>query len=171
MKNPDATLTLDALSMEVGRLLEEKALLDAQADGRVAAAPDARTVRYYGTLGLVDRPSIVQREARYGHRHVLQLVAIKALQARGLPLAEIQARLYGRSNSELETLLSAVSQERPRPAGVRPLRWREVTVEPGLKVMVEDAWAPRSSSAALEERIRAALAALLTPEGGSHGRP
>jgi DNA-binding transcriptional MerR regulator len=171
MKNPDATLTLDELSTEVGRLLEEKALLDAQADGRVAAAPDARTVRYYGTLGLVDRPSILEREARYGRRHVLQLVAIKALQARGLPLAEIQARLYGRSNSELETLLSAVSQERPRPAGLRAVRWRELTVEPGLKVMVEDGWAPRSSPAALEERIRAALAALSTPEGGSHGRP
>lgn len=169
MKNPDAALTLDELSLEVSRLLEEKALLEAQADGRVAAAPDARTVRYYGTLGLVDRPAIVEREARYGRRHVLQLVAVKALQARGLPLAEIQARLYGRSNSELETLLSAVSQERPRPAGIRALRWREVTVEPGLKVMVEDGWAPRSSSAALEERIRAALAALTTPEGGSHG--
>jgi DNA-binding transcriptional MerR regulator len=171
MKNPDAALTLDELSQEVNRLLEEKALLEAQADGRVAAAPDARTVRYYGTLGLVDRPSIAQREARYGRRHVLQLVAVKALQARGLPLAEIQARLYGRSNAELETLLSAVSQERPRPSGIRALRWREVTVEPGLKVMVEDGWAPRSSPEALQERIRAALAALTTPEGGSHGRP
>jgi DNA-binding transcriptional MerR regulator len=171
MRNAERTLTLDELSAEVGRLLEEKSLLEAQADGRVAAAPDARTVRYYGTLGLVDRPSIVEREARYGRRHVLQLVAIKALQSGGLPLAEIQARLYGRSNSELETLLNAVSQERPRPAGVRPVRWREVTVEPGLKLMVEEGWAPRLSPAALEERIRAALAALSTPEGGSHGRP
>jgi DNA-binding transcriptional MerR regulator len=171
MKNAEPTLTLDELSTEVSRLLEEKSLLEAQADGRVAAAPDARTVRYYGTLGLVDRPSIVEREARYGRRHVLQLVAVKALQARGLPLAEIQARLYGRSNSELETLLSAVSQERPRPAGVRAVAWREVTVEPGFKLMVEDGWAPRMSPAALEERIRAALAALSTPEGGSHGRP
>ena len=170
MKNPDPALTLDELSQEVSRLLEEKALLEAQADGRVAAAPDARTVRYYGTLGLVDRPSIVEREARYRRRHVLQLVAIKALQARGLPLSDIQARLYGRSNSELETLLKAVSQDGPRPGGVRAVRWREVTVEPGLKVMVEDGWAPRLSPGALEERIRAALAALSTPEGGSHGR-
>lgn len=171
MKNPEPmTLTLEQLSDEVGRLLEEKALLEAQADGRVAAAPDARTVRYYGTLGLVDRPSIVEREARYGRRHVLQLVAIKALQSRGLPLAEIQARLYGLSNPELETLLQSVSAERPRPAGVRAVRWREVTVEPGLKIMVEDGWAPRQSPAALEERIRAALSALSTPEGGSHGR-
>jgi DNA-binding transcriptional MerR regulator len=171
MKNPEPALTLDELSLEVSRLLEEKALLEAQGDGRVAAAPDARTVRYYGTLGLVDRPSIVEREARYGRRHVLQLVAVKALQARGLPLAEIQARLYGRSNSELETLLTAGSQDQARPAGVRALRWRDVTVEPGLKIMVEDGWAPRLSPALLEERIRAALAALSTPEGGSHGRP
>ena len=170
MKN-DASLSLDELSREVGRWLEEKALLEAQADGRVAAAPDGRTVRYYGTLGLVDRPTIVDREARYGRRHVLQLVAVKALQARGLPLAEIQARLYGRSNSELETLLQAVAEERPRPAAVRALRWREVTVEPGLKVMVEEGWVSRLSPATLEERIRAALAALSTPEGGSHGRP
>ncbi len=171
MKNTEPALTLEELSAEVGRLLEEKALLEAQADGRVAAAPDARTVRYYGTLGLVDRPSIVDREARYGRRHVLQLVAVKALQARGMPLAGIQEQLYGRSNSELETLLHAVSEQRPRPQAVRPLRWREVTVEPGLKLMVEDSWATRLSPAALEERIRAALAALSTPEGGSHGRP
>jgi hypothetical protein len=36
--------------------------------------------------------------------------------------------------------------------------------------MVEDGWVSRLSPAALEERIRAALAALNTPEGGSHGR-
>jgi DNA-binding transcriptional MerR regulator len=171
MKNTDAGMGLDELTLEAGRRLEEMGLLQAQADGRVTAAPDARTVRYYGTLGLVDRPAIVDREARYGRRHLLQLVAVKALQARGLPLAEVQARLYGSSNSELETLLQAVGQDRPRPPAVQPLRWREVTVEPGFKIQVEDGWASRLSPAALEERIRAALAALTTPEGGSHGRP
>src|SRR5579862_1269877 len=171
MIKPDPAMSLDELTREAGRLLEESALLEAQGDGRVAAAPDARTVRYYGTLGLVDRPVIVEREARYGRRHLLQLVAVKALQARGLPLADVQARLYGCSNSELETLLKAVSQDGPQPPAVQPLRWREVTVEPGFKILVEDGWASRLSPAALEERIRAALAALITPEGGSHGRP
>lgn len=171
MKNGDETLSLEDLALEVNRLLEGRGLLDSQGDRRVAAAPDARTVRYYGTLGLVDRPSIVEREARYGRRHVLQLVAVKALQARGLPLAEVQARLYGRSNSELETLLNSVSQGRPQAAEIRAVCWREVMVVPGLKIMVEDGWAPRLSAAALDERIRAALAALTTPEGGSHGCP
>jgi len=171
MKDAEPTMSLDDLTREAGRLLEEMALLTAQADGRVTAAPDARTVRYYGTLGLVDRPRIVDREARYGRRHLLQLAAVKALQARGLPLADVQARLYGCSNSELETLLKAVSEDAPRATAVRPLRWRELTVEPGFKIMVEDGWASRLSPAALEERIRAALSALSSPEGGSHGRP
>jgi len=128
MLKPDPAMSLEELTLEAGRLLEDMGLLQAQADGRVAAAPDARTVRYYGTLGLVDRPVIVEREARYGRRHLLQLVAVKALQARGLPLAEVQARLYGSSNPELENLLKAVSQDRPHPPAVTPLLWREVTV-------------------------------------------
>jgi DNA-binding transcriptional MerR regulator len=171
MNNLEPAMSLEELTRTAGRQLEDMGLLQAQPDGRVTAAPDARTVRYYGTLGLVDRPGIVDREARYGRRHLLQLVAVKALQARGLPLADVQARLYGCSNSELENLLKAVTQDRPKPPAVQPLRWREVTVEPGFKILVEDGWASRLSPAALEERIRAALSALTTPEGGSHGRP
>lgn len=171
MKNTDPAMSLEELTRTAGLQLEDMGLLQAQADGRVTAAPDARTVRYYGTLGLVDRPEIVEREARYGRRHLLQLVAVKALQSRGLPLSDVQARLYACSNSELENLLKAVTQDRPKPPAVQPLRWREVTVEPGFKILVEDGWVSRLSSAALEERIRAAVAALSTPEGGSHGRP
>jgi DNA-binding transcriptional MerR regulator len=155
-----ATLTLEELAREVDRMLREKSLLEAQGDGRVAAAPDPRSVRYYGTLGLVDRPRIVEREARYGRRHVLQLVAIKALQARGMPLAEVQRTLYGRSNSELESLLNTVTFAPPNRAGARALRWREIAIEPGVRLMVEENWSRGVSPAALEDRIRAALAAL-----------
>jgi DNA-binding transcriptional MerR regulator len=158
-----AGLGLEELAREVDRMLREKSLHGAQADGRVAGAPDARTVRYYGTLGLVDRPSIVGREARYGRRHVLQLVAIKALQAQGMPLADVQKSLYGRSNSELESLLNTVTIDRPP---VRTIRWHEVALEPGVKLMVEENWSPSTSPAALEDRIRAALAAL-----AGHGGP
>jgi len=155
------TLTLEELSGKVQERLETMGLLEAQGDGRVAAAPDGRTVRYYGTLGLVDRPRIVEREARYGARHVLQLVAIKALQAAGLPLADVQRKLYGLRNSGLETLLNTVTMGRPaKSLEVRAVRWREVTLEPGVKLMIEDGWSPRTSPAALEDRLRAALAAL-----------
>ena len=51
-------MMLDELSDRVARELGVRGLLGAAADGRVSAAPDARTVRYYTTLGLLDRPRI-----------------------------------------------------------------------------------------------------------------
>jgi len=56
MKTDEPVLTLDELSEEVGQLLSRYALLGAQQDNRVSQIPDARTIRYYTTLGLIDRP-------------------------------------------------------------------------------------------------------------------
>lgn len=160
-------LTLEGLCEAVGKELDRRGLRDAQQDGRVSAAPDPRTVRYYGTLGLVDRPTIVDRQARYGARQVLQLVAIKALQGASLPLADIQERLYGRSDRELEALLDALSRERRRRApAVRPVRWREVTIEPGLKILAEEGWGVTADPSLLLKRLGAAVAALRN-DGGS----
>src|SRR5262249_14105468 len=96
----------------------------------------------------------------YGRRHVLQLCAIKALQAGGLPLGEVQARLYGRSNSELEALVASSAESRRQKAAIHMLRWREVSIEPGLRIIAEEGLTPLMPAVALEEKIRAALAAL-----------
>lgn len=72
------------------------ALADApnQPSGRVREVPDLRAIRYYTTLGLLDRPLAFRgRTALYGKRHLAQLVAIKRLQAKGLQLAEVQREL------------------------------------------------------------------------------
>jgi hypothetical protein len=85
--------------------LAAQALADAQvraANGRVTGMPDGRLIRWYTTIGLLDRPEIgAGRVARYGTRHLLQLVAIKKLQAEGFPLAEIQQRLAGATDEQL----------------------------------------------------------------------
>src|SRR5437588_1067937 len=74
-------------------------------NGRVRDVPDRRTIRYYTTLGLLDRPLEMRgRTALYGRRHLWQLVAIKRLQARGLSLAEVQQRLVGLNDSALGRL-------------------------------------------------------------------
>src|SRR5262249_7630167 len=71
-----------------------------QASGRVRDVPDVRTIRYYTTLGLLDRPARMRgRTALYGQRHPLPLVAIKRLQARGLALAENQSRGAGETEA------------------------------------------------------------------------
>lgn len=69
---------------------------------RVRAIPDTRTIRYYTTLGMIDRPAQMQgRLALYGQKHVLQIVAIKRLQAQGEPLAQIQQKLVGATTKKL----------------------------------------------------------------------
>jgi hypothetical protein len=81
-----ALWTLDELGARVALALAVG--YDGQANGRVREVPDGRTIRYYTTLGLIDRPAAMRgRTALYGVRHLLQLTAIKRLQARGLSLA------------------------------------------------------------------------------------
>src|SRR3954453_6600794 len=61
-------------------------------DGRVRDVPARRAIRWYTTIGLIDRPLGMRgRTALYGPRHLQQLVAIKRRQAEGRSLAQIQA--------------------------------------------------------------------------------
>jgi DNA-binding transcriptional MerR regulator len=71
-------------------------------NGRIRDVPDARALRWYATIGLLDRPSAFRgRTALYGHRHLLQAVAVKRRQAQGMALAQIQAELSGATDATL----------------------------------------------------------------------
>ena len=66
-------------------------------NGQVRDRPDVRTIRYHATLGLVDPPAeMTGRTAWYGARHLLQVLAVKAVQARGDSLADAQRTLVER---------------------------------------------------------------------------
>lgn len=158
--------SLEELAAEAERSLSRLGAGGA-ADGRVSAFPDARTVRYYSTLGLLDRPRIEGRQAVYGRRHLLQLVAVKALQARGLALAQVQGRLLGLTDEELEAVASAaVASGRPRrdlPPATEPVAtWREVTVVPGLRLLAAEGFAAPPDPRALRTALEAALSRLST---------
>ncbi|GII24314.1 MerR family transcriptional regulator [Planosporangium mesophilum] len=74
-------------------------------NGRVRDLPDRRAVRWYATTGLVDRPAGMRgRNALYGPRHLLQLVAVKRRQAEGESLARIQAELNGATDATLAAI-------------------------------------------------------------------
>jgi DNA-binding transcriptional MerR regulator len=92
-----------------------------QASGRVRDVPDPRTIRYYSTLGLLDRPAAMRgRTALYGVRHLRQLVAIKRLQTHGLSLAEIQQRLVGLNDQALQEIArvpAGLEEQEPAPSG------------------------------------------------------
>ncbi len=109
------TLSYNTVSMESGPRYTLAGLADASAaaldalgvearNGQVRDRPDIRTIRYYGTLGLVDRPAEMSgRTALYSGRHLLQVLAVKALQARGASLADVQRTLVGASDPELRS--------------------------------------------------------------------
>ncbi|MDY7101188.1 MAG: MerR family transcriptional regulator [Actinomycetota bacterium] len=112
---PDgATFTIDELVRQVGRHLRAP-------DGN-GAAPTERTLRYYRTLGLLDPPvSHRGRTALYGERHVLQVLAIKRLQADDVALGDIQQRLVGRTDRELAAIGAvATTATRAASAEARP---------------------------------------------------
>jgi len=95
--------TIDELGAAVALTLS--ADYEGAPNNRVRDVPDRRTIRYYTTIGLLDRPEEMRgRTALYGRRHLAQLVAIKRLQARGLSLAEIQQRLLGIADEALHRL-------------------------------------------------------------------
>jgi DNA-binding transcriptional MerR regulator len=103
MLSRDTLWTLDELTAQVALALAVD--YAGPVNGRVREVPDVRTVRFYTTLGLLDRPAAMRgRTALYGPRHLWQLVAIKRLQAKGLSLAEVQARLVGLTDGALRKL-------------------------------------------------------------------
>lgn len=114
MNPDDAAWTLDDLTAEVAAALARD--YGGASSGRVRDVPDRRTIRYYTTLGLIDRPAAMRgRTALYGPRHLLQLVAIKKLQAAGRSLSEIEAALAGQTDSDLAWTAGVTAPGSPEP--------------------------------------------------------
>lgn len=144
--------TLNDLAAEVALVLSDLGL--AQASGRVREVPDRRTIRYYTTLGLVDRPvGFRGRTALYTWAHLEQLVAIKRLQQKGLSLSEVQEELVGRPAQEIEALAAVPESYKLRWLGLfadttpqeasakkRATRsfWKQAPVAPSVPVPAEE---------------------------------
>ena len=85
------------------------------ANGQTASELSARTLHYYRSTGLLDAPESGTGRG-YGRRHLLQLKAIRILQAQGLPLSRIQQLLFARSDEELEQIAESTGEIDPQPA-------------------------------------------------------
>jgi DNA-binding transcriptional MerR regulator len=95
---------IDDLRTLVARALHDGGYSPAESK-RIRAVPDTRTIRYYTTLGLIDRPAEMRgRTALYEPHHVMQLVAIKRLQAANQTLSDVQTRLVGITTKQLSKL-------------------------------------------------------------------
>jgi DNA-binding transcriptional MerR regulator len=111
---------------------------DGPPNDRVRDVPDQRTIRYYTTLGVIDRPAAMRgRTALYGRRHLLQLVAIKRLQAKGLSLADIQRQLLGLTDAGLARLARVPAEAEAAEAGPQG---KQKPVEPISESRSEAFW-------------------------------
>lgn len=90
--------------------------------GQASREVTVRNLRYYRSLGLLDGPGA---GGRYGRKHLLQMVAVRVLQAQGQPLARIRELLFGRTEEELERIEELALAEgcrlpAPGPGTFRP---------------------------------------------------
>jgi DNA-binding transcriptional MerR regulator len=104
------------LAEEVNRWCEQRHV--APASGQAGEQITERSIRYYRTLGLLDAPLLGGGQG-YGEKHRLQLVAVRLLQAQGLPLNRIRDLLFGRTPEELTRIeKQGLAEIRAAPAPV-----------------------------------------------------
>ncbi|MFI5912769.1 MerR family transcriptional regulator [Dactylosporangium sp. NPDC051541] len=160
--------TLDEL---IGRVAEE---LDGTTyagapNGRVRDVPDARAVRWYTTIGLVDRPIMRGRTAWYGPRHLTQLVAVKRRQSQGFKIAEIQAEL---AEAPDEVLQRIAERGDPPPRGTPERFW---TQRPAIYEPLEHHHRPHHSPEPIAAPVTTGLLSGVPLGGGAvlllHGTP
>lgn len=85
-------------------------------DNRVSAYPDKRAVRYYQSLGLLNKPLRYDgRRAIYGIEHLFRATCIKLLQAEGHSLAQIQSVIPNARIEQLESALREALSLPPSP--------------------------------------------------------
>jgi DNA-binding transcriptional MerR regulator len=136
------------------------------------AGVSPRTVRYYVQRGLLPAPPFKGPDTVYGEEHLLRLKAIRALQAKFLPLDAIQVELTRLSPEELRALVDAAPPSPepapPPPPAPRPVKaehadslsaevtsWRRWELAPGLELHLADT--ADAKTRALAERMRALI--------------
>ena len=92
-------MSVEQLAETVNDWCDEHAI--SPASGQAGERMTVRNIRYYRTLGLIDPPAVGGGQG-FGEKHRLQIVAIRLLQAQGLPLGRIQELLFGRSIQDLK---------------------------------------------------------------------
>jgi hypothetical protein len=153
------------LAAHVTALVDAAGVRPTNASAR--AAPSARSVRFYVSTGLIDRPEGTGTAATYHYRHFLQLLAVKIRQREGQTLDVIRGELRGMTGDALErriaqslapTLGSGAHTAVQREDDVEQT-WRRVVVADGIELHVRDGTpaARESAIVAMREAVRAAL--------------
>jgi DNA-binding transcriptional MerR regulator len=109
------------------------------ANGQSGELVSPRNIRFYRTTGLVDAPE--SGGTIYGEKHLLQLTAVRLLQAQGLPLRRIRELLFGRAIEELREIQRRGLAEAKSLSATRPLMpasdelWRMIPINDDFMIV------------------------------------
>ncbi len=131
------------------------------------AAPSARSVRFYVSSGLMDRPEGTGTAATYNYRHLLQLLSIKIRQREGQSLESIKSEMKDITGDALERkiatslapALGAGADTTAKRDDDESYSWKRIPVADGIELHVRsDSPASRDEAViAIREAARAAL--------------
>ena len=95
-------MSIEELSNAINQWCVEHGIIPA--NGQAGERITERNIRYYRTRGILDPPGSGTGEHKRGfsEKHAAQLRAVRLLQARPLPLEQIQAQLAGLSLEDLQ---------------------------------------------------------------------
>ncbi len=162
----DATHTVEQLAESVNAWCDRHDV--APASGQAGERMTERNVRYYRTLGLLDAP-LAGGGTGYGAKHLLQLIAIRLLQAQGLPLNRIRDLLLGRTLDELKEIekRGLAELENAEVTVFRPTSSENWTMTP----LDEEFLIVSRQGRGISDELRARLLAVLHPRIKPGRRP
>lgn len=157
-------LSIDALAERVQFWCSQHRVIPA--NGQAAEALTQRTIRYYRTLGLLDAP-VSGEERGFTEKHRLQLIAVRLLQAHGLPLRRIRELLYGLDENQLREMerrgiadLGSHQGAQPKFAPSGAESWQVTPMEGGFLLVSREA---KQLSASILRRINDLILDSVTP--------
>lgn len=103
--------------------------------GTVSLVPDERTIRYYLTEGLIQPPDERQGTASvFGYLQLLQLIAVKKLQAEHLSIKKIRQLVSGKDEQQLESLLGVTTSLNKKSNESEAKRYLESLLAPSMSL-------------------------------------
>src|SRR5688572_11121705 len=90
--------------VEIANSLLPDLMSASMADQRVREDISVRLIRHYTSAGLIYDPGKEGREARYGYRHLLQLLVLRRMQSEGVSSSGLRKMPRG-SDRDLERML------------------------------------------------------------------
>jgi hypothetical protein len=150
---------VDELARLAGTILAARGLADSTTE------PNVRLIRDYAQRGIISRAERQGKEAIYGYRQLLELVAARSLVADGWPLAKIAEQFAVTGEADLRSLVTGPRASfRPAQQVIRRLR-AEAPLSTGARSPSTESFRNRAAQMSLmQAELREALRRLGLPQ-------